>query len=116
MSAPGGTLATQAAREWFRLDGRVALVTGAFSGLGARFATVLRQAGADVVLTARRQDPLQRLANDLGARATVFAHDLREPTVRATLVEPVTNRSGRRPAVPGAAVAGPVGRAEVTTW
>ena len=37
----------------FRLDGRVAIVTGASSGLGARFATVLHAAGAHVVLAAR---------------------------------------------------------------
>ena len=45
-----------------RLDGRVALVTGASGGLGAHFAGVLARAGAKVALAARRLEPLERLA------------------------------------------------------
>ncbi len=48
-----------------RLDGRVALVTGASSGLGARFARVLAGAGARVVLAARRRDRIEALASTL---------------------------------------------------
>ncbi|WP_143481055.1 SDR family NAD(P)-dependent oxidoreductase, partial [Pseudomonas aeruginosa] len=43
----------------FALDGRRALVTGASSGLGRHFAMTLAAAGAEVVVTARRQAPLQ---------------------------------------------------------
>ncbi|RAI31138.1 SDR family NAD(P)-dependent oxidoreductase, partial [Rhodoplanes roseus] len=46
------------ADELFDLTGQVALVTGASSGLGRRFARVLAANGAKVVLTARRQDKL----------------------------------------------------------
>lgn len=54
----------------FRLDGKVALVTGASSGLGERFARVLHGAGAQVVVSARRADRLEALASDLdGAQA-----------------------------------------------
>lgn len=49
----------------FRLDGQVAVVTGASSGLGARFARVLDAAGARVVLTARRADRIEALASEL---------------------------------------------------
>jgi len=49
----------------FRLDGRVALITGASSGLGARFARVLHGAGASVVLAARRKDRIDALAAEL---------------------------------------------------
>ena len=44
-----------------RLDGKVALVTGASSGLGERFATVLAESGAKVALAARQIDRLERL-------------------------------------------------------
>ncbi len=50
----------------FRLDGRVAIVTGASSGLGDRFARVLHAAGATVVAAARRTDRLEALATELG--------------------------------------------------
>ena len=48
----------------FRLDGRVAVVTGASSGLGARFARVLDAAGARVVLAARRAERLDARASE----------------------------------------------------
>jgi len=51
--------------EIFGLDGRVAIVTGASSGLGGRFARVLVAAGARVVGAARRADRLERLASEV---------------------------------------------------
>ena len=53
----------------FRLDGRVAVVTGASSGLGDRFAQMLHGAGASVLATARRSDRLDSLAASVGNAA-----------------------------------------------
>jgi NAD(P)-dependent dehydrogenase (short-subunit alcohol dehydrogenase family) len=60
----------------FRLDGRVAIVTGASSGLGDRFARVLHAAGATVIASARRTDRLEALAADLGERLVPVTCDV----------------------------------------
>ncbi|MFF7440191.1 glucose 1-dehydrogenase [Streptomyces sp. NPDC008122] len=68
--------------DLFRLDGRVAVVTGASSGLGAGFAVALAQAGADLVLAARRTDKLEAVADQVraaGRRAVTVATDVTEP-------------------------------------
>jgi NAD(P)-dependent dehydrogenase (short-subunit alcohol dehydrogenase family) len=75
------------------LAGRVALVTGASSGLGERFAAVLRAAGADVVVTARRADRLARLAGEVGAVAV--PGDIASPAHRQALAAAVAERFGR---------------------
>jgi NAD(P)-dependent dehydrogenase (short-subunit alcohol dehydrogenase family) len=60
----------------FRLDDRVAIVTGASSGLGDRFARVLHAAGATVVAAARRTDRLEALAGELGERLVPMTCDV----------------------------------------
>ena len=62
--------------DLFSLDGRVVIVTGASSGLGRRFDAVLHDAGAHVVVAARRVDRLDSLADELGDRVTVVQADL----------------------------------------
>lgn len=78
----------------FRLDGRVAIVTGASAGLGARFARVLDAAGARVVLAARRADALAHLADEL-TDAYAVPCDLTGPDAPAALVRAALDRYGR---------------------
>jgi 3-oxoacyl-[acyl-carrier protein] reductase len=68
--------------ELFDLTGEVALVTGASSGLGWRFAEVLGAYGASVVLAARRVDRLEELKSRIvarGGKAETVALDVAEP-------------------------------------
>ena len=68
--------------DLFRLDGKVAIVTGASSGLGVAFAQALAEAGADVVLGARRVDRLEdtaALVEAAGRRALTVATDVADP-------------------------------------
>ena len=78
----------------FRLDGRVAVVTGASSGLGERFARVLDAAGASVVVVARRADRLDALAGEL-RNALVVEADLAAPDTATRVVAAVVERFGR---------------------
>ncbi|PSL52435.1 NAD(P)-dependent dehydrogenase (short-subunit alcohol dehydrogenase family) [Saccharothrix carnea] len=66
----------------FRLDGQVAIVTGASSGLGVAFAKGLAEAGADVVLAARRVERLKdtaQLVESTGRRALIVQADVAQP-------------------------------------
>jgi len=65
--------------EPFLLDGEVALVTGASSGFGRHFASVLARAGAAVVLAARRRERVQAACDEInrsGGRALAVAMDV----------------------------------------
>jgi NAD(P)-dependent dehydrogenase (short-subunit alcohol dehydrogenase family) len=69
----------------FDLEGKKALVTGASSGLGAHFAKVLAQAGAQVVLAARRIEALEALAGEIrasGGRVFTQALDVTDTASR----------------------------------
>lgn len=84
--------------DLFRLDGKVAVVTGASSGLGVSFAEALAEAGADVVLGARRVDRLgdtAKLVERHGRRALTVATDVADPTACQALVDAAMAEFGR---------------------
>jgi len=84
--------------ELFDLSGKVAIVTGASSGLGVAFAQALAEAGADVALGARRVDRLaetKRLVEDAGRRALVVATDVADPESCQELVDATMLEFGR---------------------
>jgi NAD(P)-dependent dehydrogenase (short-subunit alcohol dehydrogenase family) len=97
----------------FRLDDKVAVVTGASSGLGVAFATALAEAGADVVLAGRRTDRLEQtraIVEARGRRALVVTADVSRPqeaqaVIDAALehfehVDILVNNAGKGTAVP----------------
>ncbi|HUD16086.1 MAG TPA: SDR family NAD(P)-dependent oxidoreductase [Acidimicrobiales bacterium] len=84
--------------EKFRLNDKVAIVTGASSGLGVAFARALAEAGANVVLGARRTDGLeatQKVVEEAGAKALVVATDVTSPEECAQLVAAAMEHFGR---------------------
>lgn len=81
------TPSTEPSSAPWRLDGRIALVTGASAGLGAQFARVLHGAGAHVVATARRSERLDDLAAACGDRIETIAGDITDAHHRQALVD-----------------------------
>ncbi|WP_229052433.1 SDR family NAD(P)-dependent oxidoreductase [Aeromicrobium sp. Leaf350] len=89
---PGGVL------DRFSLDGRVVVVTGASSGLGVHFASAFAEAGADLVLGARRVDGLEATAAQveaIGSRTVRVATDVADPDDCRALVDAAMEEFGR---------------------
>ncbi len=83
----------------FRLDGKVALVTGGSKGLGKAMARALAAAGADLVITARHRETLERTAEEIrsetGRKVSVIVADLSRRDESKRLAAEATERAGR---------------------
>ena len=85
---------TKGPSELFSLVGKTALVTGASSGLGARFACLLAAAGAEVVAVARREKLLDELSSQ-NPRISALAADVSTPTGRERIQDHLRSRDIR---------------------
>ncbi|MCL2672980.1 MAG: 3-oxoacyl-[acyl-carrier-protein] reductase [Alphaproteobacteria bacterium] len=79
----------------FRLDNKVALVTGASGGIGGEIARALHAMGAKVVLSGRKEAELAALKDSLGDNAFVITADLSKPDAADALVEQAEKLCGQ---------------------
>lgn len=79
----------------FRLEGKIALVTGAAGGLGDKIARTLHAQGATLALTDMRAEPMEKLKAELGDRVEYFVANLTNSEDVSSLVKNVEEKMGR---------------------
>lgn len=92
------TAGTTSLLDLFRLDGKVAVVTGSGRGIGRGIAIGLADCGADVVVTARRVDEINEVVAEVearGRRALGIAGDITDADVVRTVVDRAVREMGR---------------------
>jgi NADP-dependent 3-hydroxy acid dehydrogenase YdfG len=101
------------------LDGKVAAITGASSGIGEATAELLAAAGASVSLAARRKDRIDGLAQRIGDAAAAFETDVTDEASARAFVEGTKERFGRLDILvnnAGVMLLGPVAGADLQEW
>jgi NADP-dependent 3-hydroxy acid dehydrogenase YdfG len=102
-----------------RLDGTVALVTGASSGIGEATALALAAAGASVAVAARRRDRLEDLAGRIGGDVLVLETDVTDEAQARSMVDRTVAHFGRLDTLvnnAGVMLLGPIVDAPVEEW
>lgn len=77
-----------------RLDGKVALITGASKGIGREIAATFARAGAKVMLSSRKLDALEKAAADIDGETAVFAANAGDPAQAKACVDATLERFG----------------------
>lgn len=101
------------------VEGKVIIITGASSGIGEETAKVLAANGAKVVLSARREDRLQKLAAEIGENVAYLKSDVVNPEDMAALVALAKEKFGKVDAVfanAGIMPAGNMSELKVKDW
>jgi len=102
-----------------RLDGTVALVTGASSGIGHATAVALAEAGASLAVAARRRDRLEALAGQIGGDVLVLETDVTDEAQARSMVDRTVAHFGRLDTLvnnAGVMLLGPIVDAPVEEW
>jgi NAD(P)-dependent dehydrogenase (short-subunit alcohol dehydrogenase family) len=82
-------------KQMASLDGKVALVTGASSGMGEEITKAMAAAGAGVVAVGRNEERLERVVADAGGEVSAIARDLTEDGAPQAVVDEAVGRMGK---------------------